>query len=143
MTVLNGPVIIITAVAVVTVPSTFIRRVNETGNVSNWEVEGNSVRSSSYFPFLWVPEHPRESLWPSSVWPPQEEVVADRKLTGLRRPKECQCLPHRYPALAHRCQSGRVSQGPELREGRRRSLWPVPSSMLPCRGLPAPGDPPE
>lgn len=67
MTLLNGPVIIITAAAVVMVPSTFIQRVNETGNVSNWEVEGNSVRSSSYFPFLCVPEHSRESLWPSSV----------------------------------------------------------------------------
>lgn len=67
MTLLNGPVIIITAVVVVMVPSTFIQRVNKTGNVSNWEVKGTSVRSSSYFPFLYVPEHPRESLWPSGV----------------------------------------------------------------------------
>lgn len=67
MTPLNGPVIIITPVAAFMVLCIFIQTASKMGHVSNWDVEMKSLRRSSYSPFLYVPEHPGESLWPSDV----------------------------------------------------------------------------
>lgn len=46
--------------------------------ISSWQIEGKGLSSSSYFPFLYVPEHPRES-----PWPPSGEVVAPGEQKGL------------------------------------------------------------
>lgn len=67
MTPLNGPVIIITPVAAFMALCIFKETASKMGHVSNWDVEMKSLRRSSYSPFLYVPEHPGESLWPSDV----------------------------------------------------------------------------